>query len=132
MNEYYFPYDLSIRTYPSVTTEDGEVQLLTSAIIVGGRIVLLGQIGKTSCCGSAYVLGIYPTQKNDLIELIRGVRYSIFYFPGNLWDFRENEIAQELNKNLNGIVEISFHKTNEGLFMFVDILDVDTYWEWIE
>lgn len=132
MNEYYLPYDSSTGTYPSITTRDEEVQLLTSAIIVGGRMVLLGNIGKTSCCGSAYVLGIYPTQKNDLIELIRRTRYSIFYFPGNWWNLRENEIAKELNKNLNGIVEISFHKTNEGLFMFVDILDVDKYWEWIE
>lgn len=132
MNEYYLPYDSSTATYPSVTTRDGEVQVFTSAIIVGGRMVLLGNIGKTSCCGSAYVLGIYPTQKDDLIELIRRTRYSIFYFPGNGWGLRENEIAQELNKNLNGMVEISFHKTNEGVFMFDDILDVDKYRAWVE
>lgn len=129
MNEYYLPYHPQTGAYPSVTTPDGEVHSFSSAIIINGRVILLGRIGKTSCCGSAYVVGIYS---NDLIELIRKARYSIFYFPGSMWDFRGNEISQELNKNLNGIVEISFHKTNEGMFMFVDILDVGKYWEWIE
>lgn len=127
---YNFPYYNGI--YTSIRlSNDGEEITAYYGIVFNEHCptTIVGNIGKTACCGSSDVIGIPDISGTTLLELIRVTRtacFRIHYYLGGFENLSES--LQFVNAHLKGIAKVEnlTELTKHGqIWLSVEVKDED-------